>query len=74
MPEVRGDTVAALAERFTIFAFCLACRRDARLDPGRLVAVYGPALTIAELRERVTCRKCGGRTRELRIVCTMPAG
>jgi hypothetical protein len=74
MGEVRADTVAALGERFTIFAFCLECRRDARLDTRRLVAVYGPALTISELRERVTCNRCGSRTRELRIVCTAPGG
>jgi len=65
MPEVRGDTVAALAER-TVFAFCSVCRREARLDLPRLVAVF-PRLTIGELRERVTCRRCGSRTRELRI-------
>jgi hypothetical protein len=73
MGEVRADTVAALGERFVILAFCAACGRDARLDARRLSAVY-PALTIRELRERLTCSRCGNRTRELRIVCTRPGG
>lgn len=73
MSETSFDTLGAIGERFVIFAFCGECRRDAKLDVQRLIARHGAALSINVLRQRVTCRRCGQRTRTLRIVCERPA-
>ena len=68
MAETSLATIADLGDSHVIYAFCTACRRDTQLETPRLAAVYGPRLLISELRERLTCRKCGGRSREIRIV------
>ena len=68
MAEVRLETLGDLGDAHVIYAFCTTCRRDAQLEIPRLTAVYGARLRIRELRERLTCRKCGARSREIRIV------
>ena len=67
------DTLAGLGERHTIWAFCPTCDRSTELRPHQLVAVYGGEFTIAELKRRLTCRKCGERPREIRIVYVVPS-
>ena len=68
MAEIRLQTLGDLGDAHVIYAFCTACRRHAQLETPRLTAVYGARLRISELRERLTCRKCGTRSREIRIV------
>ena len=51
-----------------IWAFCHTCDRSTELKTHQLVAVYGAEFAIADLKRRLTCRKCGERPREIRIV------
>ncbi len=74
MQEIVVDTIGALRDTHLVYAFCTACRRDTQLDLARLAAVYGGGLTLGDLRERLTCRRCGGRSREIRIVYGLPPG
>jgi len=71
--EIRLETLADLASNHAIFAFCGACKRDARLNTDRLAAVYGAGLRIDELKRRLACSKCGERTGDIRIVYAVPA-
>ncbi len=73
MTEIVVDTIGKLGANFMIVAFCNSCRRDAELSPDRLVALYGAGLRLDALRNRLTCRKCRARSRELRIVYGVPA-
>jgi hypothetical protein len=70
--ETGLHTVGDLAGRHTIWAHCVPCGRAVQLDTSRLIAVYGPRLTIAELRRRLACSRCGERRQEIRIVFTLP--
>ena len=71
--EITLDTIGDLGERHVLYAFCSMCRRDTQLETPRLAAVYGAGLRISELRKRLTCKKCGARSREIRIVFSLPA-
>ena len=73
MQEIRLETLGDLGDRHVLFAFCTSCDRSTRLSTERLAAVYGPGLSIAELRRRLTCSKCGERPREIRITYSVPA-
>ena len=64
------DTLADLGDRHVIWAFCNACDRSTRLSTHQLVAVYGADFTISELKGRLSCRNCGDRPREIRIVAS----
>ena len=66
-------TVGDLAGRHVIWTHCVPCGRSVQLDARRIIAVYGAGLTIAELRERLACRRCGERRRDIRIVFALPA-
>jgi hypothetical protein len=65
-------TLADLSEYHAIYAFCDPCNRSVKLNPSRLAAMYGQRFSIAELKHRLTCRSCGERTREIRIVYSIP--
>jgi hypothetical protein len=67
------NTIADLGDSHVIWAFCDACDRSTRLNTARLVAVNGGELAIADLKRRLTCRKCGDRPREIRIVYSVPS-
>jgi hypothetical protein len=68
MKELGLHTLADLSEHHAIYAFCDPCGRSVKLDPARLAAMYGQRFSIAELKLRLTCRSCGERTRQIRIV------
>jgi len=65
------STLADLGDSHIIWAFCNACDRSTRLSTHQLVAVYGAEFAIAQLKGRLTCRKCKARPREIRIVYTV---
>ena len=67
------DTLAGLGDRHVIWAFCHACDRSTELKTHQLIAVYGAEFAIADLKRRLTCRKCGDRPREIRIVYAVPS-
>jgi hypothetical protein len=73
MAERRLETLADLGDRFAVHVFCSPCGRSTALGSAHLVAVYGPSFTLDELRRRLTCSKCGKRSREIRIVYTAPS-
>ena len=73
MAEIRLDTIGDLGDVHVIYACCRSCRRDARLSPPRLAAGYGAAVTIAELKNRLTCSRCRQRGCEIRLVYSLPA-
>ena len=50
-----------------------ACDRSTELKTHQLIAVYGAEFAIADLKRRLTCRKCGDRPREIRIVYAVPS-
>ena len=65
------DTLADLGDSHRIWTFCNACDRSTELKTHQLIAVYGAAFPIDELKRRLTCRKCGEGPREIRIVYAM---
>jgi hypothetical protein len=66
------NTLADLGEH-VIYAFCTPCRRSVTLNTAQLGRRYGADLTIAALKSRLTCRNCGARPREIRIVYSAPS-
>jgi hypothetical protein len=62
------DRLTDLGDSHRIWAFCNACDRSTELKIDQLIAVYGADSAIAALKRRLTCRKCGERPREIRIV------
>lgn len=61
-----------LRERFRVYALCVPCGRMEPVDLGAALAQLGEAGTVADLRERVRCRECGRRTRDVRVVYVGP--
>jgi hypothetical protein len=61
-------TLGDLGARQIVVAFCDPCNRFATLNTRSLIARYGDRFTLAELRERLCCKRCGARTRTIRIV------
>jgi hypothetical protein len=71
---LRGlNTLGELGDSHAIYADCDRCSRSIKLNTARLAAVYGAAFTIAALKYRLTCRNCGARPRQIRIVYSMPS-
>ena len=68
MPEIRVDTISDLAPGCSIYAFCDACQHSAKLNLVKLRMRYGPGLRLDALKRCVTCRRCGRRTAEIRLV------
>ena len=68
MPGRGLNTLADLGDSHAIYADCDRCSRSIKLNGARLAAIYGAELTIAELKHRLTCRNCGARPRQIRIV------
>ena len=62
------DTLADLGDRHVIHSMCDPCGRSTELKTHQLIAVYGAEFAIADLKRWLTCRKCGDRPREIRIV------
>jgi hypothetical protein len=65
--------LADLIDKFRVYALCVPCGRMEALDLAAIDSGGGGAMTVAELRERVRCRGCGQRTRDIRIVYVGPA-
>ncbi len=68
MAERGLNALADLGDELVIWAFCNACDRETRLSTPRLIAVYGGGLEIGDLKRRLTCRNCGARPCDIRIV------
>ena len=66
------NTLADLGDSHVIYADCPLCSRSVELNTTRLSRRYGAELTIAALKYRLTCRNCGARPREIRIVYSVP--
>jgi hypothetical protein len=62
------NTLADLGDSHVIYSDCDRCSRSVKLNTAQLSRKYGAELTIAALRYRLTCRNCGGRPRDIRIV------
>jgi hypothetical protein len=61
-----------LLASFRVYAVCVPC---GRMEPVALAAAaerLGPEATLADLRERVRCRGCERRTRDVRLVYVGP--
>jgi hypothetical protein len=59
--------LAELAERFEqwrIEVYCAGCIRSNRLEPRKLIELLGPAATVGDLRPRLKCIRCGGRSED----------
>jgi hypothetical protein len=56
-----------------IYADCRVCSRSVKLNTAQLSRKYGADFTIAALRYRLTCRNCGARPRDIRIVYSVPS-
>ena len=61
-------TLGDLGARQVVVAFCEPCNRFALLNTRSLIARYGTGLTLAELKTRLCCTRCGTRSRTIRIV------
>ena len=68
MPESGLNTLADLGDSHAIYADCRLCCRSVKLSTKQLSRTYGAEFTIAALRYRLTCRNCGARPRDIRIV------
>jgi len=68
--ESRTDTLGDLAYTQKLYANCGACRRSVPLDIRAMIERYGPKLSIASVKQRIRCARCGERTNDLRIVYT----
>lgn len=66
--------LSELVDRFAVYALCLPCGRMEALDVAGLLARFGAASTLEDIRPRLRCRACGTRSRELRVVYVGPAG
>jgi C4-type Zn-finger protein len=67
------NTLADLGDSHVIYADCPLCSRSVKLNTAQIGRRYGRELTIAALKYRLTCRNCGARPREIRIVYSMPS-
>jgi hypothetical protein len=61
---VAVTTIGDLGDRDQVFAYCGACRHSRQLDLGALRDRYGSQLTLAALRARLRCSRCGARSAE----------
>jgi hypothetical protein len=67
------NTLADLGDSHVIYADCRLCSRSVKLNSAQLSRKYGAELAIAALKYRLTCRNCGARPREIRIVYSIPS-
>ncbi len=68
------QSLVDLANHFELYAVCIRCKRMVRLDTRRLIQTVGEHCSIDEVRERVRCRTCGRRTRDIRLIYAGPCG
>jgi hypothetical protein len=68
------QTLSELAAHFELYAVCIHCQRMIRIDLHQLMQRLSGTSTVADVRERVRCRACGKRTRDIRIVYAGPCG
>jgi ribosomal protein L37E len=68
------QTLSELAAHFELFAVCIDCQRMVRIDLHELLLRLPSTLTVVDLRNRVRCRACGRRSRDIRIVYAGPCG
>ncbi|MEZ5559930.1 MAG: hypothetical protein R3E86_15465 [Pseudomonadales bacterium] len=61
-----------LVDCFQVYALCVSCDRMEPLPLPAIIAQAGPDITIADLRQRLRCRHCGRRSRDLRVVYVGP--
>jgi len=61
-------TLGDLGTRQVVVAFCEPCNRFATLNTRSLIARYSERFTLAELKARLCCTRCGTRSRTIRIV------
>jgi hypothetical protein len=64
--------LADLQEMFRVYALCIGCGRMEAVDLAAAIARLGEQSTVAELRERIRCRNCRRRTRDVRVVYVGP--
>lgn len=67
MPEIRLNALGDFGDALSVKAYCEGCGRSRDLDVRRLVRRYGAALSIAELKARLTCQRCRQRSPSIRI-------
>ena len=68
------QTLIDLVSHFELYAVCIDCRRMVRIDLHQLLQRLPGTSTVTDVRERVRCRACGRRTRDIRIVYAGPCG
>ena len=64
--EMRLIDLVYRKPEWRISVYCIPCIRSSKLDPAELVKRLGPSATIADVRARLRCRRCG-RSEELLI-------
>ncbi|MCP5181505.1 MAG: hypothetical protein H6993_03650 [Pseudomonadales bacterium] len=57
-----------LVASFRLYAVCIPCGRMHALDVPALIRQLGPDACVTDVRLRVRCRRCGLRTRDVRVV------
>jgi ribosomal protein S14 len=57
-----------LRETFRVYALCVPCGRMESVDLDGAIGRLGNDSTVSDLRDRVRCRDCGRRTRDVRVV------
>ena len=68
----RGGAIETLRDaceaRRTLWALCKNCGHSERVDPWKLASKIGHDLALADLAERLRCRRCHVRRRAAVIV------
>ncbi len=62
------QTLADIAESFLLYAVCVDCDRMEDVPLDALIAELGAHTRVLSVRDRLRCRGCGTRTRDIRIV------
>lgn len=57
--EARRTLADLMKSRIVLIAICRRCKNRRLLFPGHLIA-RGESLTVADLRPRLRCSRCGG--------------
>ena len=68
------QTLSDLIGNFQLYAVCVPCRRMVKLELPELRKKLGAATPLSHVRQRVRCRNCHMRTRDIRIVYVGPCG
>jgi hypothetical protein len=70
--QVYRDKLSQLVLTHRLYAACVPCRRIVELNVEALIAAYGEAYRLDDLRKRLRCGECDRRTGDVRVARALP--